>query len=82
MPECAHHLPRVPRQVGSASQVPLVQGEDARSAAEERCHREDDRQASLLEVGSCLENNAYIPGWISASAVPIWGASTSAPNLK
>ena len=44
VPERAHHLSRMPRQVGSASKVPFLQGKDARSAAEKRCHRENDRQ--------------------------------------
>ena len=51
VPERAHHLSRMPRQVASASKVPLMQGKDARSAAEKRCHRENDRQVADKLIG-------------------------------
>ena len=60
VPERAHHLPRVPRQVGSAPQVPVVQGKDARPAAEKHCHREDDRQASCVQFLGSLWDEEMI----------------------
>ena len=47
VPERAHHLPGLPRQVGASpapAKVPFLQGRNARSADAKCRHRENDRQ--------------------------------------